>query len=75
MKNAPKDEERDLKLNKFKEHLFGFAEKIPTEELLEKISGIISQSNYNENQNVIDNSQVNNISNDVNINNNYKFRK
>ena len=62
MKNAPQDEEREIKLNKFKEHLFSFAEKISTEELLEKITGIINQ-----NQNNNDDNNSNNINN---INNN-----
>ena len=81
MKNAPKDEERDMKLNKFKEHLFGFAEKISTEELLEKITGIISQSNIivnnnnqqNENQannnNIINNNNNNSNNNNINLEN------
>ena len=69
MKNAPKDEERDMKLNKFKEHLFGFAEKISTEELLEKITGIISQSNIIENNNQQNENQANN-NNIINNNNN-----
>ena len=69
MKNAPKDEERDMKLNKFKEHLFGFAEKISTEELLEKITGIISQSNIIENNNQQNENQANN-NNIINSNNN-----
>ena len=75
MKNAPKDEERDMKLNKFKEHLFGFAEKISTEELLEKITGIIGQNlnennNNEENNNQINENENNNINNINNINNN-----
>ena len=75
MKNAPKDEERDMKLNKFKEHLFGFAEKISTEELLEKITGIIGQNlnennNNEENNNQIIENENNNINNINNINNN-----
>ena len=70
MKNAPKDEERDMKLNKFKEHLFGFAEKISTEELLEKITGIIGQQNINDNNNNEENNNLinNNINNNNNIN-------
>ena len=67
MKNAPKDEERDMKLNKFKEHLFSFAEKISTEELLEKITGIIGQNNMNENN---DNNEENNNQINDNVNNN-----
>ena len=67
MKNAPKDEDRDMKLNKFKEHLFGFAEKISTEELLEKITGIINQSNENQENN--DNSDNNNNNSNNNNNN------
>ena len=67
MKNAPKDEERDIKLNKFKEHLFSFAEKISTEELLEKITGIIGQNNMNENN---DNNEENNNQINDNVNNN-----
>ena len=72
MKNAPKDEERDLKLNKFKEHLFGFAEQISTEELLEKITGIISQTNIvdNNNNNQENNNQINNNIINNNVNNN-----
>ena len=77
MKNAPKDEERDMKLNKFKEHLFSFAEKISTEELLEKITGIINQNNIGDNENNdnnneenINNENNNNINNIENINNN-----
>ena len=82
MKNAPKDEDRDMKLNKFKEHLFSFAEKISTEELLEKITGIINQNNANsddnnenngnndENNNNINNIQPNNNNNINNIENN-----
>ena len=76
MKNAPKDEERENKLNKFKEHLFSFAEKISTEELLEKITGIINQNNNNSennnNQNNIENNNEvnNNINNEVQNNNN-----
>ena len=74
MKNAPKDEDRDIKLNKFKEHLFSFAEKISTEELLEKITGIINQNNSNENdnnENNINNNEGNNNinNNEININN------
>ena len=69
MKNAPKDEERDMKLNKFKEHLFGFAEKISTEELLEKITGIISQSNIIENNNNQQNENQANNNNIINNNN------
>ena len=74
MKTAPKDEERDLKLNKFKEHLFGFADKISTEELLEKITGIIgpnlnANNNNEENNNIINNNQIN-INNNINNNNN-----
>ena len=76
MKNAPKDEERDMKLNKFKEHLFGFAEKISTEELLEKITGIIGQQNSienednnNENNNQINNNINNNVNNNINLEN------
>ena len=68
MKNQPKDEDREMKLNKFKEHLFGFAEKISTEELLEKITGIIGQSNtINNNSNQInnDNIQSNNLPNSI----------
>ena len=70
MKNAPKDEERDVKLNKFKEHLFSFAEKISTEELLEKITGIINQNNVNENENENNgnNNEENNINNEGNNN-------
>ena len=70
MKNAPKDEERDMKLNKFKEHLFGFAEKISTEELLEKITGIIGEQNNieNEGNNNENNNQIN-INNNINNNN------
>ena len=67
MKNAPKDEERNMKLNKFKEHLFSFAEKISTEELLEKITGIIGQNNMNENN---DNNEENNNQINDNVNNN-----
>ena len=70
MKNAPKDEERDMKLNKFKEHLFGFAEKISTEELLEKITGIISQSNIIVNNNNQQNENQANNNNIINNNNN-----
>ena len=76
MKSAPKDEERDMKLNKFKEHLFGFAEKISTEELLEKITGIIGQQNIienednnNENNNQINNNINNNVNNNINLEN------
>ena len=76
MKSAPKDEERDMKLNKFKEHLFGFAEKISTEELLEKITGIIGQQNSienednnNENNNQINNNINNNVNNNINLEN------
>ena len=64
MKNAPIDQDRDTKLNKFKEHLFGFAEKFTTEELLEKITGIINNQNNNDNNNDINNS--NNNSNNIN---------
>ena len=72
MKNAPKDEERDMKLNKFKEHLFGYAEKISTEELLEKITNIIGQQNNNENENNNNenNNQINNNNTNNNVNNN-----
>ena len=71
MKNAPKDEERDMKLNKFKEHLFGFAEKISTEELLEKITGIIGQTNAVENNNNNNNNNnQENANNQINENNN-----
>ena len=66
MKNAPKDEERENKLNKFKEHLFSFAEKISTEELLEKITGIINQNNNNSENN----NNQNNIENNNEVNNN-----
>ena len=66
MKDAPIDDERDMKLNKFKEHLFSFAEKISTEELLEKITGIINQNN-NEEKNENEIQQNNNIN--ININN------
>ena len=71
MKNAPKDEERDIKLNKFKEHLFSFAEKISTEELLEKITGIINQNNNNDDNNNINNNENagNNNEENININN------
>ena len=73
MKNAPKDEGRDMKLNKFKEHLFGFAEKISTEELLEKITGIIGENNKIENNNnnqEENNNQINNNINNINNNSN-----
>ena len=78
MKDAPIDDDRDIKLNKFKEHLFSFAEKIPTEELLEKITGIINQNNIEENNgNNIQENNNNNINinegqnnNNININNN-----
>jgi len=71
MKNAPKDEDRDMKLNKFKEHLFGFAEKISTEELLEKITDIINQSHENqENNNNSDNNNISNNNNNSDNNNN-----
>ena len=66
MKDAPIDDDRDMKLNKFKEHLFSFAEKISTEELLEKITGIINQNNSEENNNE-NNIQENNDDN-ININ-------
>ena len=66
MKNAPIDDDRDMKLNKFKEHLFSFAEKISTEELLEKITGIINQNNNEENN--INQNEGNN--NNINHNNN-----
>ena len=70
MKNAPIDDDRDMKLNKFKEHLFSFAEKISTEELLEKITGIINQNN-NEENNINENEGNNNINqNNNNIQNN-----
>jgi len=68
MKNAPQDEERDMKLNKFKEHLFGFADKISTEELLEKITGIINQNNDDQEDN--NNSDNNNNNNNSDNNNN-----
>ena len=75
MKDAPIDDDRDMKLNKFKEHLFSFAEKISTEELLEKITGIINQNNIEEkNENNIqeNNNNINNEeqNNNNNINNN-----
>ena len=69
MKNAPIDDDRDMKLNKFKEHLFSFAEKISTEELLEKITGIINQNN-NEENNINENEGNNNINQNNNIQNN-----
>ena len=68
MKNAPQDEEKDMKLNKFKEHLFGFADKISTEELLEKITGIINQNNDDQEDN--NNSDNNNNNNNSDNNNN-----
>ena len=74
MKNAPIDDDRDMKLNKFKEHLFSFAEKISTEELLEKITGIINQNN-NEENNINENEENNNINdnNNNNVQNNHNI--
>ena len=71
MKDAPIDDDRDMKLNKFKEHLFSFAEKISTEELLEKITGIINQNNNEEkNENEIQENNNININNEGQHNNN-----
>ena len=71
MKDAPIDDDRDMKLNKFKEHLFSFAEKISTEELLEKITGIINQNNNEEkNENEIQENNNININNEGQNNNN-----
>ena len=48
MKSAPKDEDAEMKLNKFKEHLFSSAKKMSTEELLDKITNIINTTKMEE---------------------------
>ena len=69
MKTAPKDADAEMKLNKFKEHLFSSANKMSTEELLEKITDIINTTkmeeiaNRNENEDENDNNNTNPNSN------------
>ena len=73
MKTIPQDEEKEMKLNKFKEHLFSYAENISTEDLLDKITKIINttqgNSNNNNNNNQINNENNNNLNNNQNNNN------
>ena len=69
MKTAPKDADAEMKLNKFKEHLFSSANKMSTEELLEKITDLINTTkmeeiaNRNENEDENDNNNTNPNSN------------
>ena len=66
MKTIPEDEEREMKLNKFKEHFFAKANQMSTSELLDKITEIINNTKKEE----IQKHQQGNNNNPLNQNNN-----
>ena len=66
MKTIPEDEEREMKLKKFKEHFFAKANQMSTSELLDKITEIINNTKKEE----IQKHQQGNNNNPLNQNNN-----